>query len=232
MGYRRDLVILDDYPTNGPNFKAFFLSDEQAYDFIICNRIRHPCPHAEFTTLNMTGSAYTPIARFFHWLTAAFLLANFLFGLSLENLPLSPIKLQRIAWHKWTGITILGLVSMRLIYRLLVKPPPPEPGPEWQLKAARLVHGSLYFLMFAIPFSGWCLSSAAGIPVVYLSLWELPALLPKNKAWVDGLKGLHLGLNVSMAVLVSVHVLAALKHHITDRDLTLVRMLPILKRHS
>jgi cytochrome b561 len=180
----------------------------------------------------MTVSAYSPVARFFHWLIAAFLVANFLFGLSLENLPLSPIKLQRIAWHKWTGITILGLVSMRLIYRLLVKPPPPEPGPEWQLKAARLVHGSLYVLMFAIPFSGWCLSSAAGIPVVYLNLWELPALLPKHKAWVDGLKGLHLGLNISMAVLVLVHVLAALKHHIVDRDTTLLRMLPILKRRS
>ncbi len=175
---------------------------------------------------------YSPGARFFHWLMAALLLANFLFGLSLDDLPLGPAKLQRITWHKWTGITLLGLVSLRLIYRLLVKPPPPEPGPDWQLKISRLTHGALYFLMFAIPFSGWCLSSAAGIPVVYLNLWELPALLPKHKAWVDGLKELHLSLNISMAVLVSVHVLAALKHHILDRDMTLVRMLPIVKRRS
>jgi cytochrome b561 len=180
----------------------------------------------------MNRTVYSPIARFFHWLVAAFLLANFLFGLTLSSLALSPEKLQRITWHKWTGITILGLVSLRLIYRLLVKPPPPEPGPNWQLRAARLVHGSLYVLMFAIPLSGWCLSSAAGIRVVYLNLWELPALLPKNKAWVDGLKALHLSLNISMAVLVLIHVMAALKHHFVDRDMTLVRMLPILKRLS
>jgi len=180
----------------------------------------------------MTVTAYSPVARFFHWLMAAVLLANFLFGLSLQGLPLSPEKLHRITWHKWTGITLLGLASLRLVFRLLVKPPAPEPGPEWQRKAARLVHGALYFLMFAIPLSGWCLSSAAGVPVVYLNLWELPALLPKNKAWVDGLKELHLSLNICLAVLVSIHVLAAFKHHVRDRDLTLVRMLPILKRRS
>ncbi len=180
----------------------------------------------------MTTTNYSPAARFFHWLIAALLLGNFFFGLSLDNLPLSPEKLQRITWHKWVGITIFGLVSVRLIYRLLAKPPPPEPGTAWQIKASRAVHWTLYLLMFAIPFSGWCLSSAAGVPVVYLNLWQLPALLPKNKAWVDGLKELHLSLNIGMAALVSVHVLAALKHHFLDRDMTLVRMLPILKRRS
>jgi cytochrome b561 len=178
----------------------------------------------------MPPRIYTPLSRFFHWLVAAFIVVNFFFGLSLEDLPLSPQKLQRITWHKWIGITILLLVSLRLINRLFSMPPPLEPGPDWQVRSAKGIHIAMYVLMFAIPFSGWCLSSAAGIPVVYLNLWQLPALLPKNKAWVDGLKELHESLNIAMASLVLIHVLAALKHHFIDRDMTLVRMLPILKK--
>ncbi|MGA7180950.1 MAG: cytochrome b [Thiobacillaceae bacterium] len=178
----------------------------------------------------MSVTVYAPLSRFFHWLIAVFIVANFFFGLSLGELPLSPVKLQRITWHKWIGITILLLVSLRLINRLFSPPPLPEPAPNWQIRSSTLVHLAMYFLMFAIPFSGWCISSAAGIPVVYLNLWELPALLPKNKVWVDGLKELHESLNIAMAGLVLVHVVAAFKHHLIDRDMTLVRMLPILRR--
>jgi cytochrome b561 len=180
----------------------------------------------------MNQLTYPPLSRFFHWLIALLLLINLLLGVSLGYMQLSPEKLQRITWHKWMGITILCLVTLRLINRLLSRMPPLEPAPRWQQTVAKLVHFALYLVMFAIPISGWCISSAAGIPVIYLNLWELPALLPKNRAWVDTLKEVHESLNITMVVLVSVHVLAALKHHLHDRDATLVRMLPILKRSS
>jgi len=180
----------------------------------------------------MSPRVYPPLSRFFHWVVAIFILANFFFGLSLGDLPLSPEKLQRITWHKWVGITILLLVSLRLLNRLFSAPPPLEPAPGWQIRSTKIIHFAMYVLMFAIPISGWCISSAAGIPVVYLNLWELPALLPKNKAWVDGLKELHESFNIALVSLVLVHVLAALKHHFVDRDMTLVRMLPALKQRQ
>jgi cytochrome b561 len=92
------------------------------------------------------------------------------------------------------------------------------------------MHAILYVLMFAIPFSGWLVTSAAGIPVIYLNLWELPQLLPKNPEWADSLKEVHKVLNLALLSLVIVHVLAALKHHVIDRDRTLVRMLPFLEK--
>ena len=73
-------------------------------------------------------------------------------------------------------------------------------------------------------------SSAAGISVVYLGVWELPALLPKNLAWLDMLKLVHKTLNLSLLTLVILHVAAALKHHFINHDRSLIRMLPFLER--
>jgi cytochrome b561 len=175
-------------------------------------------------------SRYARSSIWLHWLMAAALVANFALGVSVHEMPLSPQKLKLLAWHKWAGMTLLALVTLRLLNRLAFPPPPPEPAPRWQRQAAGLAHLGLYFLMFAIPFTGWLVSSAAGIPVIYLNLWELPQLLPKNLEWADQLKELHKALNLGLLALVIVHVLAALKHHYVDRDRTLARMLPFMEK--
>jgi cytochrome b561 len=180
--------------------------------------------------LETVKSHYPLPGRFLHWLMALALAANFMLGTSISAMQLSPQKLQLLAWHKWAGITLLGLVSLRLLNRLAFPPPAPEPGPAWQRRAAALVHTALYVLMFAIPFSGWLVSSAAGISVVYLGVWELPQLLPKNIEWVDTLKGVHEALNQTLLTLVVLHVAAAMKHHFIDHDRSLIRMLPSLEK--
>jgi cytochrome b561 len=98
--------------------------------------------------------------------------------------------------------------------------------PQWQQHAARAVHGVLYALLIAIPLSGWLYSSASGVPTVYLGLWQLPDLVDRGKALADTLRGVHRALNWTLAALVALHVAAALKHHIVDRDGLLQRMLP------
>jgi cytochrome b561 len=159
------------------------------------------------------------------------LAANFALGLGVSDMPLSPQKLQFLTWHKWAGITLLLLVSLRLLNRLAFPSPAFEAGPAWQKRLATLLHVALYVLMFAIPFSGWLVSSAAGIPVIYLGLWHLPQLMAKNIPWVDTLKEVHESLNFSLLTLVVLHMAAALKHHFIDRDRTLIRMLPALEKH-
>jgi cytochrome b561 len=178
----------------------------------------------------MGTNRYRTSSILLHWLMALALIANFALGVSVHEMDLSPMKLKMLAWHKWAGMTLLALVTLRLINRLIFPPPPPEPAPRWQHRAASWMHAILYVLMFAIPFSGWLVTSAAGIPVIYLNLWELPQLLPKNPEWADSLKEVHKVLNLALLTLVIVHVLAALKHHVIDRDRTLVRMLPFLEK--
>jgi cytochrome b561 len=108
-------------------------------------------------------------------------------------------------------------------------PPPPAAMPGWQRTAAALNHWLLYVLLVCIPISGWLMSSAYGVTVVYFGVIPLPDLVAKNKELGDTLKGLHEALVYTMLALVAMHVVAAVKHHVVDRDDVLHRMLPLLK---
>jgi cytochrome b561 len=172
-------------------------------------------------------SRYTATAIAFHWLIALGIAGTFSLGLYMHDLPLSPDKLRLYSWHKWIGVSLFLLVILRLAWRLLSPPPGlPAAMPGWQRKAAERTHYLLYFLMFAVPLSGWLMSSAKGFQTVWFGVLPLPDLLPKSKDLGEQLELVHKGLNFFMAFVVGGHVLAALKHHYLDRDDVLVRMLP------
>ncbi len=80
--------------------------------------------------------------------------------------------------------------------------------------------------MFAVPLSGYFYSLAAGYPVVYFGMFPLPVLIGPDPVLHDALRGLHYWLNMLLAGLVALHVLAALKHLFIDRDGIMQRMLP------
>lgn len=175
--------------------------------------------------------SYTRTAIGLHWLIAFALLATFSLGLYMHDLPLSPEKLKLYSWHKWAGVTIFLLVLFRLIWRWTHQPPElPETMAPLARTAAKLMHWLLYFLMIAIPISGWLMSSADGYQVVYFGVLPLPDLLSKNKELGAALTVVHQVLNFTLAALVVGHVLAALKHYFVDRDDILSRMLPFLKK--
>jgi len=164
-----------------------------------------------------------------HWVTAALIFANLLLGLSMVGLPISPRKLSWYVVHKSIGITIFLLSSLRLAWRALRPHPSPVPMPAWQRRAAAVSHGLLYLLLFVIPLSGWIYSSATGVHVVYLGLVPLPDLVGKDRALGDVLRLVHLSLNALLVAVVCVHVAAAVRHHVVDRDAVLARMLPLVK---
>ncbi len=171
---------------------------------------------------------YTTVAIIFHWLIALLIIGAFTMGLVMTDMPgISPTKLKFYSWHKWAGVTILALAMLRLLWRLRHKAPPyPPTMPGWQQTAAHLLHGVLYLLMFAVPLSGYFYTLAAGFPVVYFGLVELPVLIAPNPALKPLLKAVHFWLNMGLAAAVGAHVLAALKHQFIDRDGVLKRMLP------
>jgi len=171
---------------------------------------------------------YTTTAIVLHWLIAILIIGAFTLGLVMTDIPgISPAKLRYFSWHKWTGVTVLLLACLRLLWRLKNRPPAlPDAMPAWQRGAAHGLHHLLYVFIFAVPLSGYCYTLAAGIPVVYFGLFQLPVFIAKNPALAETLKPIHYWLNMSMAALVALHVLAALKHHFLDRDGTLRRMLP------
>jgi cytochrome b561 len=174
---------------------------------------------------------YTATAIVLHWVLALVILTAFAVGVLMDDMPLSPLKLKVINWHKWAGITILFLSVARLAWRLTHRPPAlpdriQQAMPGWQTAAYHGVHHLMYALFFIVPLLGWAYSSAKGYPIVWFGVLPLPDLLPVNKELAEQIKPLHGLAAFALIGLVALHVAAALKHQFVDRDGLLARMLP------
>ena len=174
---------------------------------------------------------YSGIAILLHWVLGIALIAIFGLGLYMTGLPFSPQRLKLYNWHKWAGVAILALSLLRLVWRTTHRPPAlpramEQAMPGWQKVAHHATHHLLYALFFAVPLIGWAYSSAAGFPIVFLGLWQLPDFVPVSKELAEAIKPWHEISAFAMAGLVVVHIAAALKHQIIDRDGLLQRMLP------
>ena len=175
---------------------------------------------------------YNKIAIALHWMVALLIISGFILGLVMVDIKgLTPTKLRYFSWHKWIGITVLGLACLRALWRLRHPAPPfPASMPAWQRSSASALHGLLYGLILGVPVSGYFYSLAAGVPVVYLGLIPLPVLIEPNPEWKPILKQVHYWLNMTLLASFVIHVAAALKHQFIDRDGVLERILPRVKR--
>ena len=174
-----------------------------------------------------TPTTYGASARFAHWGTLLLLIGSFGLGWYMTDLALSPQKLKLYSYHKWIGVTVFLLVMLRLGWRL-VSPPPPLPAhmPAWERRAAMFSHVLLYALLFAVPLSGWLMSSAKGFQTVYLGMLPIPDLLAKSSDLGKALENVHEILTRLLLAVAGLHAAAALKHHWIDRDDVLARMTP------
>lgn len=169
---------------------------------------------------------YGFVAQGLHWIIAALLIVQVALGKIADELPVGLDKLALMARHKSFGITILALAVIRLAWRLIDRPPPPPPMPRWQHVASRMTHGAFYALLFAMPVSGWLMSSASNYPVSWFGLFQLPDFVRPDEVLKDLLEDFHETLAKVLIVLAILHVVAALKHQFIDRDGLLMRMLP------
>lgn len=170
---------------------------------------------------------YTKTAKALHWTIAVLIFGLLGLGFYMHNLPISPMKLKLYSWHKWAGVTTFLLALIRLLWRAGHGAPSlPESMPVAQRLSAHVGHIVLYVLMFAIPLSGWVMSSAKGFQTVWFGVLPLPDVIGRDKALGDLLLNLHLALNIALIIVLLGHVAAALKHHFIDRDDILTRMLP------
>lgn len=173
------------------------------------------------------STQYTATAKAIHWFMAVLIFGLLGLGFYMEGLPLSPTKLQLYSWHKWAGVTVFALVVIRLAWRITHRPPAlPAHMSVLERTAAHGGHYLLYVLMFAIPLSGWLMSSAKGIQTVWFGVLPLPDLLAKDKALGDLLQTVHMSLNLLLVAVLLAHIGASFKHHLIDRDDVLTRMLP------
>lgn len=187
------------------------------------------------TASEIQPKRYTAIAIALHWVLGLMLVAQFICGTYMSDLPFSPQQLKLYNYHKWAGITLLGLSLMRLLWRLSHPAPPLAEKivnvmPRWQHLMHKSTHIALYALFFIVPLTGWAYSSAAGFPIVVFGALPLPDWAPADKALSAIIKPWHQTMAWALAALVGMHVAAAIKHQFIDKDGLITRMLPSFRR--
>src|SRR6202453_5384934 len=173
---------------------------------------------------------YSAVAQGFHWLIAALIVVQFTLAWSADDLPLGARKLALLARHKSFGMTILMLAVLRLLWRLR-NPPPSLPSgmTPMERSLARATHIAFYVLLFAMPLTGWLMSSAKNYSGSWFGVFPRPNLIAKNETAFNLLRSTHHLLSYALFAIAVLHVLAALKHHFWDKDPVLLRMLPLMK---
>jgi cytochrome b561 len=179
-------------------------------------------------TVRNTPHRWGVIAQLLHWLIALLVVVQVTLAMMADDLPVGMKKLTLLARHKSVGITILVLAAFRLGWRW-ANPTPNLPATlkPYEVSLARASHALLYVLLFAVPLTGWTMSSARGFPVSWFGFFTLPDLVPKSKPLYDALVTTHTALAWTLVALAALHAGAALKHHFIHKNDVLRRMLPL-----
>lgn len=175
---------------------------------------------------------YDRVAIALHWAMAIAIIFMLLLGFFMSDLSPLSLKTQAFQFHKSLGLTLLALAFVRLAWRLL-HPAPAYPAhmKPWERFAAHASHWGFYGFMIAMPLSGWFIISTSSnkFPTQYFGMFKVPLLNwfgAHTKTAHEVFETMHYWLAIAVIALLALHIAAALKHHLFDRDTVLMRMLP------
>jgi cytochrome b561 len=181
---------------------------------------------------------YGNVAMTLHWIIAALIIANLTLGLWFAEFMVrgDPLRFPVVQLHKSIGLTVLVFSVLRLAWRLVNTVPALPLGMSRPMRiVAHGTHFLFYFLIIALPLTGWGMASASplGNPTMFFGLFPWPnigflAALPRaDKRMYDDLFGsAHTIMAYITIALLILHVGAALYHHYLRRDEVLKRMVP------
>jgi len=184
-----------------------------------------PTPAAERTSTSVP-QRYDGVARALHWLIAALILGLVALGWWLTQMSYYDRWYQdALFWHRALGMAVLPLAAWQIVRRAVRGTPAPAPGlAAWERAAAKAAHRAFFALMFALPLSGYVISTSAGAPVPLPGGLAIPALFEAGDAARDAAVSLHYWLGYGVAALAAVHAAAAFKHQWLDGAGVLRRM--------
>jgi superoxide oxidase len=163
-----------------------------------------------------------------HWMTVVLIVVQFVSIWAHEALGhQTSLAALLLSIHRTAGTLTLIVVAARLIWRrtFAYVPPLPTSMPPLQQLVAKATEISLYILLLAMPITGLGRVLLRGKPFE-LFIWHLPALLGPYPALRGLFAEAHEAGATVLAVLIILHVSAALFHQLVLRDGVAQRMLP------
>ncbi len=167
---------------------------------------------------------YSTGAIILHWLLALGMAFQVALGFAMPHH--GPHSFVPMQLHKSVGITILLLTLVRLVWRLVRRPPEAVEG-GWTAVAAKIVHWAFYAVLVLGPITGWIIVSTARlkVPTIFWGLFRWPDL-PVPGSLGEPMEGIHEALGWIAIVLFVLHVAGALRHQFMLHDPVIKRMSP------
>jgi len=171
-----------------------------------------------------TSEHYGSLTKILHSIILSIIIALLILGHIMGYFSDS-LRLNLYNTHKAFGILVLFLGIIFVLWSSQnIKPAYPETLKPWEKLAAHGVRYALYVAMIAMPLFGWCFSTAYGKTTSFFGLFTLAAPVPVDLRWAGFFASAHKCTGWIIVALVLLHTVAALKHHIIDRNNVLERM--------
>ncbi|SFM39261.1 cytochrome b [Marinobacter zhejiangensis] len=182
--------------------------------------------------LRNTDTHYGIVQVLMHWLVAIAVFGLFALGYYMVDLGYYDAWYRTAPHiHKSVGLLLLALMVARLAWRWVSSAPTPQASHKrWEIVLAHLAHIILYLLIFTVLVSGYLISTADGSSIMVFNWFEVPSVTGQVKQLEDVAGKVHYWCAWALVGLAGVHGLAAIKHHVIDRDETLRRMLGLSAR--
>lgn len=174
-----------------------------------------------------SSGRYGLVAIILHWVVAVVIVGLFALGYWMVDLDYyHEWYKQAPDIHRSIGILLFATIVLRLLWRLINSTPAPLPShSRLEILAAHGAHLMLYLLIVTAMISGYLISTADGSAISVFGWFEVPSVTGRVKGMEDIAGVVHYWATWAIVGLASVHALAALKHHLIDKDDTLRRML-------
>ncbi len=168
------------------------------------------------------GARFGAVSVFNHWIIAIAIIVMLAIGQVMDD---DNPQSFLLGLHKSIGVFVLLFGLWRVLWRLVWRFPDDVCAmPAWQKTAASAVHWALLIAIVVMPLSGYIGATTGGGTASFFGIFDLPN--PGESKWISEIAfSVHGILANILIALIVVHILAALKHHLIDRDGTLNRML-------
>ena len=167
----------------------------------------------------LSRPAYAPALRWLHWGIALLIFVAIALGVVAIYLPRGPIRVDVLGVHKSIGLTVLGLVVLRILFRVATGTPEYRPMlSAFNRYAAAAVHLGLYALMIAVPISGYVHSSAGDHPFDWFGLYPVPQYISPSQTIDDAAGQAHYFFALLIGALLVLHLVATAWHRWVKKD--------------